>query len=1466
MRKLLLFILSLVATLPAYARIDIDPSMSQTTIQALFTANPGELFVIAGGTYPMAANPANPHNCALVFPAADSKINPPGLTGVGEAIFQGTGGYPIMCINSVDRDTVDSMTFDGGGIFVAVGSVNLTLQSDNFKNIDCSTDPINSSGIYIEGVTHSEIDSNVFVNLGATCNAQQSDSNGAATGIYVLGFDRTGFQHNSFLNVFDGIVAPITSSANNGGTMGAFNFNAFYGIHRKGINISGISGNPANVQVMYNTYTNPLNPYASSAAITVGTSQGAKITNNVLTANNNSSGSIVPQAILLGSGVTGAVVNDNKIQGYWNWGVSLTAAVSTQVTGNYICGPTMNTSPSSGTTPATGNANGFISWVTTSGGGTFTSNTTDAGLLCPQTAVDHIYQQRFSAAMGDFIDNGYPSTILPEDQSRVWAQPIYETNSFNSYTYDGVNTLTLTINSGTTSAVGSASGDQSAPHDLIRIRNTSNRWSTIACWVFGSTSTTITLDIRFCDGGFPVGSFPEAGTTPVPGSYYEIISGPTRDATGSWKITDTSSDTSTTAKYYIESNTQEANTGAVGCDTNLHTTQCYSVNPELDNVQSMSAYVNSDNTPGGNCVQTGTLDDMNVVWTGPKSFDFTFTSNADPTKFTTFHILRCKEGAGAKPSPHPGPGYMQSFTNREVPIWNQTFGVAGDQYTIWGAMVSDDGLGDATIETFNPPAGETFVHNGGKLPEAVFHSGTVTDGYRIPVCADKDPTSCGWMRIYVKAGSPPALNPDKILQTPCEIDPVMIAAGGHVIEYGPGQTITQPMDIPASYTWGSIFRYHGETGTPGNPVSIKNYWYLETPSNALAMTSTTSVPAAYFCGIPASTGEIPWIDGENATGNANVGFLGQGQLFTINSITPALPNPDNYDGNTQLVHHVAVAGMGYKNDAAGIQYYAPGQTPPSGTKQNFSNGESIRFFATDQYAVIGNRSIFVANPMFSDCSSKAGWKRNCNPYAYYLGNHVEKYGNPGDPTEHPMYMQDVGDVILGTLEDGAIDGSQGTACFSFRANQAFYMYNRCVTLQPYNGASGVGGDTEVQDNAYYVNPDMFTGPTPAWGGPGDCGDGTSGYPNCPTVGAAFGGLNTFAAFSSQHRASFFMQGNAIHLNSGNCGFGISNTNGDNSQTMQHNAYSNFNIFACDYNGVSLFQDLRIGSQGGNSMIAQPYDWPHGYFENNIQWWQDDNGCAYNCVLANSNPTGQMNFRKNLTHVGQINVASNIQTNIGFGAGGNPSGINQSLAYNMTGGVYFAETKIGGWLSSNFVTSATKPFDDTTLVPFSASLAVGSTQPLTFPARMYPPIFNAIDANMNLTRRTQLAADGYTPTTMGAFDAAGGPTISSIAVSPVGPFHMSYPSSFQFTATCFLSDGTNSDCTDTVTWSNGGSTSFSVNTIGVVTTLLHAGSGTLTATQSGVTSNAVTVVVTTPYVMFGAGAKIGVGSGSSVKIF
>jgi uncharacterized protein YjlB len=89
-----------------------------------------------------------------------------------------------------------------------------------------------------------------------------------------------------------------------------------------------------------------------------------------------------------------------------------------------------------------------------------------------------------------------------------------------------------------------------------------------------------------------------------------------------------------------------------------------------------------------------------------------------------------------------------------------------------------------------------------------------------------------------------------------------------------------------------------------------------------------------------------------------------------------------------------------------------------------------------------------------------------------------------------------------------------------------------------------------------------------------------------------------------------------------------------------------------------------------------------------------------------------------------------------------------------------------------------------------------------------------------------------------------PTLSSIAVTPASPANLAVGSTQQFTATGTYSDGSNADITSQVTWTSSDASIATISFTGLATGIA-AGNTNITASMSGVTSPAVTLMVVAP---------------------
>jgi hypothetical protein len=1034
-----------------------------------------------------------------------------------------------------------------------------------------------------------------------------------------------------------------------------------------------------------------------------------------------------------------------------------------------------------------------------------------------------VYMQKIA----NDVNNGYPIPTLPGAEQRTMAQPIYESNTMTTWTGDGSNTV-FTNNGTNHLQVG----------DGIQIHNFPSIFDQICQVSAVPDSTHFYISAYSCTNtGAP---YLAVGSGSAAGSYYWKREGTGMSPLGTWEVI---SHGSTLVKTYLRNADRTVIAAGSPCTPDLHQSTCYISHPVLTNAQPWAVYFETDPSTVPACTMTGTLQAHNLVLTSTGMITVKFTSNQTGDSNSQEYIV-CEDGAGSglHALPKIQGGYEQSYKNEQHPVYAQVFANA-DQYIKW-SITSDSGSGDATIETFNPPAGDAFVHNGGKLPEAVFHSGTVTDGYYITACSDFNPSSCTKTRRYVSGQTKPAANADKVQMEACDIDPVMTAAGGQVYEIGPGQTYSDLKGPPAwNFPWGSIFRMHNEASTPGSPVTFFNYVEFVLPNNYASFASNVDVPSFRFCSIPNPTsGELAVIDGTNATATTHIGgFTGQGNNVTVTGIPVTLPINDVYRPDLQPFHNLSVANVKIQNNGPGYFYYPPGQT--TGTQTPWSNqGSGLRPFALQNYSFNANHIKNTPNGVTSDCNAQAGWVRGCALDVMYRGNHFEGYGSVGQATEHAVYCQDIRCAMVGNLEDGS-KSDQATGGFSMRGTRALYVNNRAYGIDgTYYMPNGWGGDSEVQDAAYYLDLNRAFGPTPGWDGT-TCSDGTSNYPFCNpngVSGMAFGGLATAAAFQVEHYDSLYMIGNAMHSvagANGGCRMGIPQTHGDNGLEMQHNLYYFYNLNDCPNaegnDGDSFFEDVRPHS-GQNDFSIQPIDWPMARWGNSINWWNDNFSFSGGYRTSFGRPTARALFQTNIFHVGQFTpTQTNIPIQYGnYAFNASDYGITPGTAQDQYTGFSPVEARQGGWTAANFLTSPTKPYNTTTLVPLAGSVAAGAASPLPYPALLYAPMFNATDANNSLNRRVSLAD-------IGPADVAGGPTPVSIAYTP-NPITVAAGGSVVGVCTTTMSDSSTRNCFSPACTS----TNIAAATIsGLTVTGAATGTGNINCTAESLTAPSVPFTVT-----------------------
>lgn len=941
----------------------------------------------------------------------------------------------------------------------------------------------------------------------------------------------------------------------------------------------------------------------------------------------------------------------------------------------------------------------------------------------------------------------------------------------------------ITAWSGNGSSVTFTASNHLSANDVVSINGgTSTGWP--FNWqiyqVVSATPTTFTVS----DGNTGSGNETSATVSKRSGAGFSSL--------GTWEIINTVG-SSETYRLYTQDGTQST-------DFSGHPT-----------ITGAPQFINFEVGPiPGSCFTSGSITTNDFAIHSTIEFDIKFTSADDSTKTGSYHYVVCANGGGTGYSgvAHVSPGYRQVFKNRYVPLAGQVFGNT-NQMIDWTIVSAPTG-GDAQLLY------STF-------PQPVFQSGTVAGQYAIQGCphVDHSPGACDELAIWVSPNSPPTGNADKVEQVPCDVDTTMHPAT--IIDIGPSQTFSDLLAVPQSYTAPLLIRVHNEGGD-GSPTVYHNQLQVNMPSSG---SWDDRHPAVLLCGVPnPRTGELPIIDGDNATTNSwtSPWVLGPYGLISFTAINVG---PSVNDGRVKPFHHVTVSGLHIRNVTSGFSYF-----DQNGAPGNWGGSMGIRPFGLQYWSVIGTHAENVATPYFDDCNTQVtGWSA-CTLDTFYEGNHGEGYGTNGTYTEHMFYLQAFRDTSMLNLQDGGVPGDLGTTCFSDRGTRSFHMYSRCVPTANYNSGSVMGGHSEIQDAYNYVLPDEF------WGYQGASSCATA-YSIAPGCSGAFGGEDWFAALTEEHNNSDFVIGNYYYNASGGTKYlGLStthNTTGIDNSSQAFYAYNTLLYSPSALpNGGLLWEDTRLGPTDRSTDAYLPVTWPRGQFQNNIIPWKDNTGCAYRCSVLSTAGHAQLTFRTNLIAPGQVTVAPNIQPTGWLAGGIFRNGVNTSWSYYDPGNIAPINQFLGGFTASNFIPYNLFPVDSNTGVAVSGSNAIGAASLLVGQLSYYPPRFSPVTANLDpFALRTDL-------TTVGATDPGNARILTSIAIIP-NPVVLTRSGTAQLIATCTFADSSISDCTHSASWSTDSSVVHIDTTSAGLIYGDSTGTGTVTATIGSISGTAMVSV-------------------------
>jgi hypothetical protein len=310
----------------------------------------------------------------------------------------------------------------------------------------------------------------------------------------------------------------------------------------------------------------------------------------------------------------------------------------------------------------------------------------------------------------------------------------------------------------------------------------------------------------------------------------------------------------------------------------------------------------------------------------------------------------------------------------------------------------------------------------GKLTDSTsrdtLFTGAVPGRYQLTATSVANTEESATAIMYVTGHEMPyRVTPNRTEPVDCTVDPSML---GSVYEVGPSQTFKTLALVPFStIAPGSTVRLHNEDTTGLHPTVYPEYLEISQPA--------TAEQPFRMCGVPDAMGNLPIIDGANATedSDASNDLAGYG-LLTIY-------NPKSLASWPKFVaaQYIAVEGIQFRNARPGYSY---------GAKQNWQDSAAcIHISELQNAAFVGNDIGNCGNGVLSDFNSNGGWGSS-DLNILWEGNHIHNNGIAGSKLDHQMYLQSWGNVVQFNRIDDYTSGALGVNIKS-RGLQDIFRYN-----------------------------------------------------------------------------------------------------------------------------------------------------------------------------------------------------------------------------------------------------------------------------------------------------------------------------------------------------------------------------------------------------------------------------------------
>jgi hypothetical protein len=701
----------------------------------------------------------------------------------------------------------------------------------------------------------------------------------------------------------------------------------------------------------------------------------------------------------------------------------------------------------------------------------------------------------------------------------------------------------------------------------------------------------------------------------------------------------------------------------------------------------------------GNCSISGTMGSYSVTSTATVTIQAQSVDNSASNGTFLFNV--CAKTTTVMVAP----AYQQAFKGQHRMLQSWISGDT-DETGTW-SIVSQPSGGDAMLaDTTNRDT--DFV-------------ATMTGRYTLQYTSHSNAAKSATAIVYVSPNALPtyASTRNKTEPRECYVDPAL--TGGDY-EVGAEKAYPSIQSTPAANTLapGSIIRVWNTDTTGSNPSTFNEDYQVAT--------SGTPTQPIILCGVPDSQGNLPVVDGSNATtqAGASTGEAGLG-IITLWAGGYGNNTPYGYyQAGSAGPSYITITGLHIAHATPNYNY-----TPPGGGAATAYNAfASCLNIRSGAYIDLGGNDLDTCGlGLYTAENSANGWA-SITQLVTATGNHIHMSGISGSESEHQVYFETWYGLLQGNLIDQYNPLASGSSV-KWRGVEGIFRYNNIAS-----GAARLFDLVDNEDATGYVDFDVYLGAT--------------GDTNCDDSGWCLGdqlGANGLAAFQESWQKDF-IYGNELF---GTSALNQIHYNADGGGGMQDRNGTLY-FFSNTLDNAQVVFDTGTNGDGFNMLFPQRID-----ARNNILWPRTPSYASNIQMAFGSVSTIIMNATTNLMLGGTFTIQTPIE-GAPWGDATNEGWSNQCDGTCLWPLSVPLDPHLYGLSNANYLTTSTEPYDATSLVPPAGSAAIEAGTALSGVLATIPVRWQYSIASNSLIQRRD-------PLTIGAVDyeaVAATPTFSPVA--------------------------------------------------------------------------------------------------------